>query len=292
MLEKVIKNKFGFYELRNKPTAEEQQKDFEEEYYQNEKAGYESAYTPEALEYFQNKEQQKEIAIKKVWTSNTVPQILDIGCGEGFFMKYFYEKGCKVTGIDFSKYAMEHNNPELLPYLKQGDCYQILGEMIAQNIQYDIVNMDSVLDMVQDQTKLLKLIKQVLKTDGILCCKVGNNYSDYQLNLLKKGVLSKEYWLDEEGHTYYFNKDGFIRFMQENGYFCKDIYAEGLIELNLMNELTNYYENPAAGKSCYKAKLNIENMLHELSSEKTNEIMRLFGSMGLGRELVGIFQIA
>lgn len=37
MLEKVIKNKFGFYELRNKPTAEEQQKDFEEEYYQNEK---------------------------------------------------------------------------------------------------------------------------------------------------------------------------------------------------------------------------------------------------------------
>lgn len=242
MLEKVIKNKFGFYELRNKPTAEEQQKDFEEEYYQNEKAGYESAYTPEALEYFQNKAQQKEIAIKKVWTSNTVPQILDIGCGEGFFMKYFYEKGCKVTGIDFSKYAMEHNNPELLPYLKQGDCYQILGEMIAQNIQYDIVNMDSVLDMVQDQTKLLKLIKQVLKTDGILC--------------------------------------------------CKDIYAEGLIELNLMNELTNYYENPAAGKSCYKAKLNIENMLHELSSEKTNEIMRLFGSMGLGRELVGIFQIA
>ena len=92
--------------------------------------------------------------------------------------------------------------------------------------------------------------------------------------------------------TRHFKEEFGASFMQENGYFCKDIYAEGLIELNLMNELTNYYENPAAGKSCYKAKLNIENMLHELSSEKTNEIMRLFGSMGLGRELVGIFQIA
>lgn len=292
MFEKVVKNEFGFYELKNKPTAEEQAKDFEEAYYQNEKAGYESQYLPEALIYFHNKAQQKESAIKKLHPVVGKQSLLDIGCGEGFLLKYFHEMGYEVTGIDFSKYAMEHNNPELLSCLKQGDCYRILEELIDESQQYDIVNMDSVLDMVQDQTKLLELIRKVLKKDGVLCCKVGNNYSDYQLGLLEQGILTKEYWLDEEGHTYYFNKDGFIRFFEANGFCCKDIYAEGLIELNLLNELTNYYENPKTGKSCYKAKLRTENMLHELSPEKTHEIMRLFGQMGLGRELVGIFQVS
>ena len=156
--------------------------------------------------------------------------------------------------------------------------------------KYDVINMDAVLDMVQDQERLLELIKPLLNEDGVVVCKVGNNYSDFQLKLLEKEILSKEYWLDEKGHTYYFNKDGLINFFGAYGYECKDIYAEGLIEFNLFNELTNYYENPKVGKACWKAKLNTENMLHHISPEKTNEIMRIFGQMGLGRELVGIFQ--
>ena len=32
--EKVFLNKYGFYELKNKPSVEERKKEFEEEYYQ------------------------------------------------------------------------------------------------------------------------------------------------------------------------------------------------------------------------------------------------------------------
>lgn len=63
------------------------------------------------------------------------------------------------------------------------------------------------------------------------------------------------------------------------------------VELNLLNKYTNYYENPEVGKECWKTTFNIENMLHNLSMENTIEIMKLFGEMGLGRELLGIFCI-
>lgn len=290
--DKVIKNEYGFYELKQKPSEEEQKRIFENEYYQEGQSSYEVTYPDDAIKYFMNKAEQKEIAIRRIiGSSKEKLKILDIGCGEGFLLKHFWLKGYDILGIDYSEYAMRHNNPELLPRFRQGDCYEVLRSLISQEEKFDIVNMDAVLDMVQRPAELIELIKQVLKEDGVMSCKVANNYSDLQIKLLEEQVLTQEYWLDEQGHSWYFNKDGFINFFKAHGYTCVDLYGEGLSEFNLLNDLTNYYENPKAGKSCWKAKLRIENMLHELSAEKTNEIMRLFGQMGLGRELVGIFKM-
>lgn len=291
MLEKVIKNEYGFYELKQKPTAEEQKHNFEEEYFQQEQGSYEASYEQEELIFFENKIAQKEVAWQRVINMQEKREILDIGCGEGFLLKYFYKKGHTVLGIDFSRYGVEHNNPEVLPYLLQGDCYEEIEKLIEKGKKFDVVNMDATLDMVQRPGQLLELIKKLLKPEGIVSCKVANNYSAFQMRLLENGTLTKEYWLDEKGHSWYFNKDGFKVFFDKYGYTCLDIYAEGLIELNLLNELTNYYEVPQTGKACYRGKIRTENLLHEISPEKTNEIMRLFGDMGLGRELVGIFRI-
>lgn len=291
MLDKVKKNKYGFYELKNKPIAEEQALNFEEEYYQNEEGGHENNYPTEALEYFENKAVQREYIIRKILGEDRKLRILDIGCGEGFLLQHFLNNGAEVCGIDYSKYGIEHNNPQLLPFLMQGDCFKILEKLIENNEVFDVVNTDCTLDMVQDPELLLQLIKRVVKKDGLIACKVSNNYSDFQIELLKNGTLSKEFWLDEKGHPSYFNKDGFVNFFDANGYECKGVYSERLIELNLMNELTNYYENSETGKACWKTAFKIENMLHDLSMEDTVNIMRLFANMGLGRELLGIFSV-
>lgn len=196
-----------------------------------------------------------------------------------------------MAGIDFGSYAISKKAPQLLPYFMQGDCYGKLQELIRAGSRFDLVNMDSVLDMVQKPGELVELVKGVLQKDGLVACKVGNNYSFLQMKLLEEGTLTKEHWLDEEGHPWYFSKDGLAAFFQDHGYICEELYAEGLAEFFLLNGLTNYYENPAAGKACYQAKIRIENMLHQISMEKTHEIMRQLGQMGLGRELVGIFKL-
>ena len=291
VFKKVRKNKYGFYELIKKPDGKAQRDNFEEKYYQECLSGsYEPDYTGEEIQFRENKILQKEMSWKHIFGEQKI-RILDIGCGEGYFLKHFWEKGQEVQGIDYSLYALQKNNPELLPYFIQGDAYEGLKEMADAGKVFDIVNMDSVLDMMQDPDGLLELVKGVLARDGVFCCKVANNYSYFQIKLLEENKLQKEYWLDPEGHISYFNKDGMLSFFRAHGYECKDIYAEGLAEFFLLNSYSNYYEKPETGKECHKAAVYLENMMHGISSERTHEVMRQIGHMGLGRELVGLFSL-
>ena len=172
----------------------------------------------------------------------------------------------------------------------QGESSEIIKEFIKENKKFDVINMDSVLDMMVEPGETLDLCKQILSDEGVFIVKVANNYSELQKRLLHSGKLSKEFWLDNPGHPYYFNKDGFNTFFEKNGFEQIDIYGESFIEFNLFDDLTNYYENPAVGKNCYNAKLQIENYLYDISITKIMEIQHCFGEMGIGRELIGIFK--
>lgn len=287
--DKVFLNEYGYYQLKETATLEERKQEFENEYYQNSESTYEIKYTEEEKKFFENKLIQKEMIIKRNIKKNQF-SILDIGCGEGFVISYFANKNMKVTGIDFSKWAIEHHNPDMLPYFIQGDCMDILPQLIKKGEKYDVINMDSALDMMLEPDKVVDMCRELLSEQGILLIKVANNYSKVQTSLLEAGQLQKEYWLDDPGHPSYFNKDGFKNFMKAHQFECIDLYGESFIDLNLFNTLTNYYEKPSVGKECYKAKLQLENMMHEISSEQALNVFRILGDMGFGREIIGVFK--
>ena len=115
--EKVFLNKYGFYELKNKPSVEERKKEFEEEYYQQSTSSYEQHYTDEELEFKKVKlEQRKIIYERNLKKSVEKCSLMDIGCGEGFTLRYFNDNGMSVTGIDFSEWGISHHNPDMLKY--------------------------------------------------------------------------------------------------------------------------------------------------------------------------------
>lgn len=287
----VFLNQYGYYELINPPTVEERKKVFEEEYFQNSMSSYEQTYTEEELQYFENKLMQKEKMLEKYLSPEEKKRsILDIGCGEGFALAYFKKRGYEVTGIDFSIYGIQKHNPEVFENVIQGDSEKVILKLIKEKKKFDIINMDSVLDMMVEPRKNLKLCRELLTEDGVLLIKVANNYSLWQQHLLEEGKLSDTYWLDREGHPSYFNRKGLIRLLEDYGYDCLDTFGESFIDLNLANEDTNYYEKAGVGKNCYWAKIDIENFMNELSIEKTLEIFRLLGEMGLGREVICLFK--
>ena len=288
--EKVYLNQFGYYELKKKPTPEERKKEFEEDYYQNSRGSYAQQYSEEEQKFFHYKSEQKELMIRKELGNTNLFSLLDIGCGEGFVLSYFHSRGNQVTGIDFSEYGIRNQNPDMLPYLLCGDCDQILPQLIQENRKYDVINMDAALDMMLNPEQVVGYCKELLAENGVLVIKVANNYSPLQIKLLQEGKLTKEHWLDETGHISYFNKDGLIRFMDFHGYTCANVYGEGYIELNLFNDSTNYYEHKDAGKGCYQSKIEIENMLHEISPKQALEVFRILGNMGWGREIAGVFK--
>lgn len=290
--EEVFLNEYGFYELKDKPTVEERKNVFENEYYQdNLSTSYEKSYSKEQIKNLNNKFRQKELIINKyVKKAKGNMVVLDIGCGEGFFVSYFNERGYKTYGIDYSIYGVKTQNPQIESLVFQGDSSEILRRFIKEEKKFDVINMDSVLDMMINPKETIELCKELLSESGILIVKVANNYSDLQLHLLETEKLQKEYWLDNPGHPFYFNKLGFENFFQKNGYKMVDIYGESFIEFNLFNPLTNYYEKPGVGKDCYNARIQIENYMCEISIDKTLEIQHTFGEMGIGRELVGVFK--
>lgn len=294
----VFLNQYGYYELREKNTQGERKKNFADRYFQ-EYSGttYTKEYPAEELDFIKNKIEERAYIIEQNLErignlKGGKYSLLDIGCGEGFLLQHFFDKGVKIKGIDIGSYALEHFHPHLLPFFAQGDMETLIPAMALQGECYDVINMDRVLDMVLDAVECVKLVKSLMTDNSLLIIKVANNYSYLQQMLMESGELKKDYWLDAPDHTGYFNREGMIRLLEAQGFECVDFYGDTFVDFQLLNPLTNYYEKPDTGKEAHKMAVRMENMLHEVSMERTVEIYRMLGDMGFGREIVGIFKKA
>ena len=81
---RLQKNPVGFYELAEKPTAQELKKYYEDKYYQEAKGSYEYDYTPDELKYFRVRLEQNASAMNACQPSpktSGIRSFLDVGCG-------------------------------------------------------------------------------------------------------------------------------------------------------------------------------------------------------------------
>ena len=191
-------NQYGYYQLINPPTAEDRKKVFESEYYQNSMSSYEQSYTKEELEFFENKLQQKEFMLRNQFGKEKESyKLLDIGCGEGFALAHFRESGFDVTGIDFSVYGVLQHNRQVSDCIIAGDCEEILPRLIDEGKKFDVINMDSVVELMVNPHKVILLCREILEEDGVLLVKVANNFSPWQQHLIEEGKLLDTYWVDK-----------------------------------------------------------------------------------------------
>lgn len=291
----VFLNKYGYYELRRKNTKEERDENFEEHYFQDYAgATYEKVeYPPEELRFLHNQIEERAYVIEQNLAKMGKGKdysLLDIGCGEGFLLQFFHDRGKRVKGIDIGAYALQHFHPEMLSFFEQGDMETLLPAMAKRGEIFDVVNMDRVLDMVDDVDACLDKIKEIMGEQSILVIKGANNYSGLQRMLLQRGEMKEEYWLDDPDHTGYFNREGLIARLSANGFECLDFYGDTFVDFQLVNPFSNYYEKPETGKAAHRTAVCLENLFHDISMERAVEVYRMLGDMGFGREIVGVFK--
>jgi len=160
-------------------------------------------------------------------------KILDIGCGNTYYVTYWQLTGNEAYGSDFSAETVKNNN---LLHKKLGlnqNFYQTSSEKIeAKASSLDIVHMRWVIHHIPPELmdKTMQEIKRVLKPKGKLIIFETNYLYPFRwivqtpilrkFNFLRKICIKKD-WLDSEEKA--LTNKGYIDLLKRNGFKIKKI---------------------------------------------------------------------
>ena len=289
----VLKNQFGYFELVEKPTLEVLKAYYAEKYYQNAEGSYEVLYSDAEKSYFRNKVAQKLLAATKHITlpKGRAPTFLDVGAGEGWSLAYFHDLGWECVGLDFSSYGCASQNSQVREHLIAGDIYDSLASLIDSRRRFDLVMLDNVLEHVLDPLGLLVKLRELLEPQGVLVVDVPNDFSVLQEHLLAKGYIDNRFWIVAPDHISYFGPESLAALVRAAGWKVQTMMTDFPIDFSLANPLTNYARDGKVGKACHGARVEIENLMHAISPEKTVVLYEALANLGLGRALTAVLSV-
>jgi 2-polyprenyl-3-methyl-5-hydroxy-6-metoxy-1,4-benzoquinol methylase len=250
---KIIKNKYGFFEVKNKPSRDELSSFYSKKYYQNPTGQYQNNYSNEEIKYFSNK---AKVALKTITRINSsAKSLFEIGCGEGFFADYLFKNNISDLELnDFSDFGLKTFHPHLIKFLKKLDVYDHINQVYNTNKCFDIISMDNVLEHVIDPELLLRNLMNLMHEKSVIRITVPNDFSSFQDMLLRKG-MSEETWINPPEHLSYFNSVNLVKFCEALGFRVYSAQCDFPIEIFLTNENTHYYKNSVLGKSAHKSRI-------------------------------------
>jgi SAM-dependent methyltransferase len=130
-------------------------------------------------------------AFFKYFPSNVRGKLLDVGCGDGRFLRYAKEQGFEVWGIDFDKKSVENVKRNLgidtVFAMSLEEFYEYAKE---KNLKFDVITFFEVLEHQDKPREFLEMVKGLLKEGGYIAGSVPNregmfieilrdNYIDY-----------------------------------------------------------------------------------------------------------------
>lgn len=280
------KNKFGFYQVKPMPTQEELNEYYSKDYFQKcTSKTYSAEYSKDEKEYFRN----ISLIAERVWqkfSHKNKGSIIDVGCGEGYFIDYFAKKGWRIEACDFSSHGMKKHNPQILKHFVQGDIYDVLDNIIKNKKKYDFVNLKNVLEHVLDPLDLLEKLKKIMHSKSLLRIQVPNDFSSFQEFLVKK-KLTEETWFSPPDHLSYFNFDSIKKLLNKKGFSVVTTLTDFPIEVFLFNKHSNYFLDNEKGKQAHLARTEISNfLLKQGGVDKYINYLSSSADLGFGRSIM------
>lgn len=287
----IIKNEYGFFEVEKKPSQQELEKYYAKKYFQTDKGSYQKKYSKEELTYFRNKLEEKLFIVAQQIGIKDNLSFLDIGAGEGWAMSFFKEKGWNVVGLDYSKFGCENHNAHCSKDLIEGDINKSIKDLFIQNKKFNVILLDNVLEHVINPRGLLEDCKKLAHENTCLIIEVPNDFSILQNYLIENNIINNKFWITLPDHLSFFNKEGLNNICKDSGWKNFLSIADYPIDLHLLNENTNYSIDKSKGKSCHLSRVTTDNLLHSISTEKTVALYKAYADLGMGRQIIGFFNL-
>ena len=288
MDDRLIKHQLGFWEIADKPTAQDLQKYYAEKYYQEGTGSYELIYSQDELSYFQAKLEQRYAVIKPYLSLTQPVRLLDVGCGEGFTLAFFLKLGWNVKGIDFSSAGIASQNPDLIDALVTGDLFSLLKSEIHADKTYHVVWLQNVLEHVLDPFELLRSLRSLVSSDGVAVVTVPNDFSITQRAALNYGHIDDSFWVATPDHMTYFDHESLANIANATGWQCVEMLGDFPIDWFLFHSGSNYVRNRSLGKAAHYARVQIENLIHNEPIEDVVRFWSAAAKIGIGRDITAV----
>ncbi len=275
-----LKQADGFLTVDPKPTTEELKRFYQEKYFASANANqYTSEYTTDEL---LNKRIDCEEAASIIGDQPS-KNLLDIGCGEGFFMEYFSNLGWNVRGLDFTADGILTFHPHLKDVTEIGDLFAGLDNIIKAGSKFEFVSLNNVLEHVIYPLELLQKLRLILTDNGICRIRVPNDNSWLQRLIVEKGFGPQDYWYCAPEHLNYMSTNEFQETLENNGLQVMAMFGDFPIELFLLNQNSNYKADVAKGKAAHKARIIFENKFFEKDITKFLRFRKVCAEAGISR---------
>jgi SAM-dependent methyltransferase len=170
-------------------------------------------------------------------------KMLDVGCGEGEYVKDAIEEGINAYGIDISTYALENALAEVKDRITFGS---ITGIPFADE-EFDIMTAFDVIEHIhpKDTLNAVAELRRVLKPDGIVIITTpSSSYGDWVSDLTHINVRPPKFWkIILEEHNFkvrMFYLPSFLKYYMKN-YVALPDSIQFLVEEPLRYMLGRYY---------------------------------------------------
>lgn len=153
-----------------------------------------------------------KINIIKSYTNSDNIQLLDVGCGKGFFVKAADSAGFTSMGIDISNSGISYAKDVLNVNAILTSIEELSNQEIYKE-KFDVVTLWATIEHIPNPQILLKSINKCLKKNGLLFLDTGLGDSK-----LEKLLTGHSQWYDALQHLFVFSEKG-LKILLENSEF-------------------------------------------------------------------------
>lgn len=280
----------GWRRVTPTPAPEALKAFYAQEYFQASHGTYAQAYSEEEVAH---RRLLARLLLAAIDQGRGTPEggagrLLEIGCGEGWFLAAADAAGYAVRGLDFSQAGLAKFHPQFLDRAEFGDAFESLDRLIAAGETVEVCVMEHVLEHVADPEALLRRLPRLLAPGGVVAITVPNDFSPLQLAARAAGAVDRDFWLAAPQHLNYFDARSLPAFLARAGFEVALDYASFPIDWYLMHPGSNYVADPALGKAAHRARLAIDLVLAEAGMEAYLGLAKALFACGAGRSLTVI----
>jgi 2-polyprenyl-3-methyl-5-hydroxy-6-metoxy-1,4-benzoquinol methylase len=271
------------------PSVEELSRHYRDSYYQDPTGQYRTAYDPVELSYFDHR---AAVALDFAASHGiTAGKALDLGCGEGFFLKSAKARGFNVFGVDHSPVGLERQNPELTSANSENfDFGDIASHRYFDGLTFDLVYCKNVLEHVIDPMSIMERIASYMSPEAVAIIEVPNDFSRLHETIFGDTEKEQVPIFVPPVHLHYFTTKTLPELARSAGYSILDTYSDYPIDHLLLEDAFNYYKNKTLGRSAHSLRRKFFQYVSTLETSVRLSLFRSFYAAELGRDICVVFR--